>query len=61
VEDAVDFIGAVVIGAILIAPLLYGLSTLMGMTHKQFRPVFRRKQPTNQGGHNGDDQTLDET
>ncbi len=60
-EDAVDFIGLVIIGAALAVPLLYGLSTLLGMKHRQFRPVFRRKQPTNQGGHHGDDQTLDET
>jgi hypothetical protein len=49
-EDAVDlisFIGFVAIGAALAVPLLYGLATLLGMTHKQFRPIFHRKQ---QGG-----------
>jgi hypothetical protein len=47
-EDAVDlvsFIGFVAIGAALAVPLAYGLATLLGMTHKQFRPIFHRKQP----------------
>jgi hypothetical protein len=41
----VDFIGLVVIGAALAVPLLYGLATLLGMTHKQFHPILRREQP----------------
>lgn len=44
-EDPIDFIGLVVIGAVLAAPLLYGLSTLLGMTHKQFRPILRQNRP----------------
>jgi len=47
-EDAVDlisFIGLGAIGAALAVPLAYGLATLLGMTHKQFRPIFHRKRP----------------
>jgi hypothetical protein len=61
VHDLTSFIGLIAIGAALAAPLLYGLWTLLGMTHKQFRPIFRWKQLSNQGGHNGHDQTSDET
>ena len=42
--DLVTFIGLVAIGAALAVPLAYGLATLLGMTHKQFRPIFHRKQ-----------------
>lgn len=43
--DLITFIGFVAIGGALSVPLLYGLATLLGMTHKQFRPIFHRKQP----------------
>ena len=55
-EDPVDFIGLVVIGAALAVPLLYGLSTLLGMKHRQFRPIFRRKQRNGTTGPLMDDQ-----
>ena len=44
-QDPVDFIGLVAIGAALAVPLAYGLSTLLGMTHKQFRPIFHARRP----------------
>lgn len=44
-KDMVDFISLIMIGMVLAVPLAYGLATLMGMTHKQFRPIFHRKQP----------------
>lgn len=40
-----DFIGIIAIGAALAVPLAYGLATLLGMTHKQFRPILRLKRP----------------
>ena len=43
-KDMVDFIGLVMIGAALTVPLLYGLATLLGMTHKRFHPILRREQ-----------------
>ena len=44
-EDMADIIGVIAIGAALAVPLVYGLSTLMGMTHKEFRPILHRNQP----------------
>lgn len=44
-ENTVDMLGVVLIGAALGVPLLYGISTLLGMKHRQFRPVLRWKQP----------------
>lgn len=41
--DIIELIGLVAIGAVLAAPLAYGVATLLGMTHKQFRPIFRVK------------------
>jgi hypothetical protein len=69
VHDLTSFIGLIVIGAALAVPLVYGVLTLLGMRHKRFHPIFRRKQPggvsaplmSNQGGDNGHDQTPDET
>jgi hypothetical protein len=43
--DLISFIGLVTISAVLAAPLLYGLSTLLGLTHKQFRPILHRNRP----------------
>lgn len=43
-EDTVELIGVVMSGAALAVPLLYGVSTLLGMTHKRFHPIFRRQQ-----------------
>lgn len=43
--DLITFIGFVVIGGALAVPLLYGLATLLGMTHKQFHPILREKRP----------------
>jgi hypothetical protein len=42
--DLISFIGLVTIGAALAVPLVYGLATLLGMTHKQFHPILHRKQ-----------------
>lgn len=44
-QSTASIIGVIVIGAALAAPLLYGISTLLGLTHKQFRPIFRGKHP----------------
>jgi hypothetical protein len=44
-DDVVELFGMIAIGAALAAPLLYGLSTLLGMTHKQFRPILHRNRP----------------
>ncbi len=44
-HDLASFIGLITLGAALTVPLAYGLATLLGMTHKQFHPIFRRKQP----------------
>jgi hypothetical protein len=42
--DLVSFIGLVAIGAALAVPLVYGVMTLLGMTHKRFHPILRREQ-----------------
>ncbi len=44
-HDLVSFIGLIAIGAALAVPLVYGVYTLLGMTHKQFHPILRRKRP----------------
>ncbi len=41
-DNTLGFIGMIAIGAALAAPLLYGLATLLGLTHKQFRPILHR-------------------
>lgn len=38
-----DLIGLIALGIGLAAPLAYGVATLLGMTHKQFRPIFRAR------------------
>jgi len=54
-EDPVDFIGLIAIGAALAVPLVYGIWTLLGMTHKQFRPIFRER-PSGDTTTEGNDQ-----
>lgn len=43
-HDLMSFIGLIAIGAALAVPLVYGVMTLLGMTHKRFHPILRREQ-----------------
>ena len=43
--DLMNYTGLIAIGAAVAAPLAYGLTTLLGMTHKEFRPIFHGNQP----------------
>lgn len=43
-NEVLGLFGMIGIGAAVAAPLWYGLSTLLGMTHKEFRPILHRKQ-----------------
>ena len=43
--DFMNFTGLLAIGTAVAMPLAYGLSTLLGMTHKEFRPILHRNLP----------------
>ena len=44
-DEVLGLLSMIGIGMALAVPLLYGLSTLLGMTHKEFRPILHRNQP----------------
>lgn len=43
--DLMNYSGLIAIGAAVAVPLAYGLSTLLGMTHKEFRPILHGNRP----------------
>lgn len=43
--DFMHYGGLFAIGATVAVPLAYGLATLLGMTHKEFRPIFHGNMP----------------
>lgn len=44
-DEVLGLFSMIGIGVAVAVPLLYGLSTLLGMTHKEFRPILHRRQP----------------
>ena len=44
-SEVLELLSMIGIGLAVAVPLLYGLSTLLGMTHREFRPILHRKQP----------------